>query len=137
MPHCRAGSPSILDGLRRSELGFEGVVVADYYSVRLLMTHHRVATEPGEAGAKALAAGLDLELPGREGYGEPLKALLADGRLPIDVVDTAVRRVLRSKFAVGLFEHPYVDEGGAAAVFDTVADRQLARRAASASMVLL
>jgi beta-glucosidase len=132
-----AGSPALLDDLLRGELGFEGVVVADYYAVNLLTTHHRVADGPGAAGALALRAGLDLELPGRECYGEPLKALLADGRLSMDLVDRAVRRVLRSKFSVGLFEQPYVDAGAAAAQFDTRADRALARRAATQSLVLL
>jgi beta-glucosidase len=132
-----AGSPAILDDLLRGELGFEGIVVADYYAVGLLMTHHAVAADPGDAGARALRAGLDLELPGRECFGEPLKARIEDGRLPISVVDEAVRRVLRSKFQVGLFERPYVDEERVAGVFDTPADRALARRAAAASIVLL
>ena len=131
------GSAAILDDLLRGELGFDGVVVADYYAVRLLIDHHRVAATPGEAGARALRAGLDLELPGRECYGEPLRALIEDDRLPIAVVDAAVRRVLRSKLQVGLFEEPYVDEGAAAAAFDTAEDRALARRAATSSIVLL
>jgi beta-glucosidase len=132
-----AGSPAILDGLLRGELGFDGVVVADYSSVQLLMSHHGVAADPGDAGAMALRAGLDLELPERVCYGDALKALVQDGRLDVAVLDTAVRRVLRSKFQVGLFEEPYVDEGGASAVFDTPSDRALARRAAVASIVLL
>ena len=132
-----AGSSAILDDLLRGELGFQGVVVADYYSVRLLIDHHAVEAGPGEAGARALRSGLDLELPGRECYGEPLKALIHDGGLTMQVLDTAVARVLRSKFQVGLFEYPYVDEGAAAAVFDTPDDRALARRAAVASIVLL
>ena len=106
-----AGSPSILNDLLRGELGFAGVVVADYFAVIQLMSHHRVAGTPGEAGAKALCAGLDIELPGRDCYGDPLRPLIDDGRLSMEVVDTAVRRVLRSKFLVGLFENPYVDEG--------------------------
>ena len=132
-----AGSAAVLEDLLRGELGFEGVVVADYYAVRLLVSHHGVEPGPGEAGARALRAGLDLELPGRECYGEPLRELLGDGRLSIEVVDRAVRRVLRSKFQVGLFDDPYVDEGAAPAVFDTPSDRALARRAATESLVLL
>ncbi len=132
-----AGSPAILDQLLRDELGFDGVVVADYFSVALLAIHHKVADDMGGAGARALRAGLDLELPGRDCYGEPLKPLLADGRLSIDLVDRAVRRVLRSKFQVGLFDDPYVETDSVAAAFDTPADRSLARRAAAASMVLL
>lgn len=132
-----AGSAAILTGLLRDELGFTGVVVADYYAVQLLIRHHHVASGPAEAGARAMSAGLDLELPRRECFNEDLKPMLGDGRLPMAVLDTAVGRVLRSKFALGLFDNPYVDEAAAAAVFDTEADRALARRAATESIVLL
>ena len=132
-----AGSAAILNDLLRVELGFDGVVVADYFAVSQLMSHHRVAGTPGEAGAKALEAGLDLELPGRDCYGDPLRALIVDGQLSTDLVDRAVRRVLRSKFQVGLFENPYVDASIAAAAFDTAADRELARRVATSSLILL
>jgi beta-glucosidase len=132
-----AGSPAILEDLLRDELGFEGVVVADYNAVELLVRHHFVAADEAEAGALALRAGLDLELPERRCMGEGLRPLLADGRLEVALVDRAVRRVLRSKFQVGLFEQPYVDEDAAAAAFDTPADRALARRAATRSIVLL
>jgi beta-glucosidase len=132
-----AGSPAILNDLLRGELGFEGVVVADYFAVRLLVSHHGVESGMGAAGARALGAGLDLELPGRECYGEPLKSLLANGLLSIQVIDTAVGRVLRSKFQVGLFENPYVDEARADVMFDRPSDRILARRAARGSIVLL
>jgi beta-glucosidase len=132
-----AGTAAILDGLLRDELGFGGVVVADYFSIGLLASHHKVVADNAGAAARALTAGLDLELPGHDCYGEPLKALLADGRLSVDLVDRAVRRVLRSKFQVGLFDRPYADESRAAVVFDTPDDRRLARRAAVTSMVLV
>jgi beta-glucosidase len=132
-----AGSAAILDDLLRDELGFDGVVVADYFAVSLLLRHHGVVADEGEAGARALRSGLDLELPGRDCYGEPLRAWIDDGRVPMSVLDTAVRRVVRSKFLVGLFDEPYVDEESAAAVFDTATDRELARRAATSSIVLL
>lgn len=132
-----AGSAAILTSLLRDELGFSGVVVADYYAVQLLIRHHHVAADTAAAGARAMTAGLDLELPRRECFNDDLKPLLADGRLPTDVLDTAVRRVLRSKFVLGLFDDPYVDEGAAASVFDTPTDRVLARRAATESIVLL
>ena len=132
-----AGSSSILTDLLRGELGFDGVVVADYFAVSLLMTTQRVAGTHGEAGATALKAGLDLELPGRDCYGDPLRPLIEDGRLSMDDVDTAVRRVLRSKFQVGLFENPYVDAEVAGEVFDTPEDRRLARLVATRSLTLL
>jgi beta-glucosidase len=132
-----AGSPAILNDLLRDELGFSGVVVADYWSIPQLVRFHRVAPDKGAAAAMALAAGLDLELPNYDYYAEPLKAEVAAGRLPIAVVDTAVRRVLRMKFQLGLFEQPYVDADAAPAHFQTPDQRVLARKAAAASAVLL
>jgi beta-glucosidase len=132
-----AGSPAILTGLLREELGFAGAVVADYDSVNQLMQYHRVAATQGEAGSLALQAGLDMELPVIDCFGEPLKAEIEAGRLALEVVDTAVRRVLRLKFQLGLFEQPYVDDAEASAVFQTTEQRELARRAVAASTILL
>jgi beta-glucosidase len=132
-----AGSGQVLTGLLRDELGFRGAVVADYGAVALLMTHQHTAGTPGEAAAQAISAGLDMELPALECYGAPLKAEIEGGRVPMSVVDTAVRRVLTLKFELGLFENPYVDEGGVEAAFDTADDRCLARTAAAQSVILL
>jgi beta-glucosidase len=132
-----AGSPAILTGLLRDELGFEGVVVADYSSVLQLMTFHRVAASKGEAARLALTAGLDMELPAVDCYGAPLKAEVEAGQVPLEVVDTAVRRVLRLKFQLGLFEHPYVDAAAANSVFQTPEQRILARQAVAESTILL
>jgi beta-glucosidase len=132
-----AGSHQILTGLLRDELGFDGVVVADYFSVAQLLEHHRVAADPGEAARRALTAGLDMELPAVRFYGEPLKEEIAAGRVAMEVVDTAVRRVLRMKVALGLFEEPYVDSEAAAEAFDTPAHRALARTAVAEGAVLL
>jgi beta-glucosidase len=132
-----AGSPSILTGLLRDELGFAGVVVADYFSIAQLMSHHRVAATQSEAARMALLAGLDMELPAIECYGEPLKTEVEAGRVPLKVLDESVRRVLRLKFQLGLFEHPYVDADVANTAFDTAEQRALARRAAAESVILL
>src|SRR4051794_10209806 len=70
------GSKSILDDLLRGELGFDGAVVADYNTTELLMTHHHIAATKGEAAKRALEAGLDMELPQLDCYGEPLHALV-------------------------------------------------------------
>src|SRR2546427_2154741 len=132
-----AGSPAILTGLLRDELGFAGVVVADYVSILMLMEHHRVAATPGEAARLALLAGLDMELPVVDCYGEPLKAEVEAGRVPLEVIDTAVRRVLRLKFQLGLFENPYVEAATANASFETPEQRVLARQAVAESTILL
>ncbi|MDT5032959.1 MAG: beta-xylosidase, partial [Actinoplanes sp.] len=64
----------LLTELLRDEWGFEGTVVSDYWAVPFLATMHRIAADPGEAGAQALAAGIDIELPDTLGYGDALVA---------------------------------------------------------------
>jgi beta-glucosidase len=132
-----AGSPAILTALLREELGFAGLVVADYDAVTQLMKYHRVAATLGEAGRLALLAGLDIELPMVDCYGAPLKAEIEAGHLSCEIVDTAVRRVLRLKFQLGLFEEPYVDEAAAPALFQTSEQRTLARKAVAEATILL
>lgn len=131
-----AGSSAILTELLRDELGFDGLVVADYFAVAFLMTHHRTASDRASAARQALVAGVDLELPAFDCYRE-LTRLVEEGVVDVALVDRAVRRVLASKFRLGLFEHPYVDADRAAAVFDTLVQRDVARRAAARSIVLL
>jgi beta-glucosidase len=132
-----AGSSAILTGLLRDELGFSGVVVADYSSVLQLLTFHHVAASKGEAARLALTAGLDMELPAVDCYGAPLKAEVEAGRVPLEFVDAAVERVLRLKFQLGLFEHPYVNAETVPTVFQTPEQRALARQAVTASTILL
>jgi len=131
------GSAAILTSLLRDELGFDGIVVADYFSVTLLMNYHRVAADRSEAAIKALTAGLDLELPALDCFGAPLKTAIGEGRVPIAVVDQAVRRVLTAKMRLGLFESPYVDPTQVKPVFADPANAQLARRAATRGIVLV
>ncbi|HXL94342.1 MAG TPA: glycoside hydrolase family 3 N-terminal domain-containing protein [Streptosporangiaceae bacterium] len=132
-----AGSRHILTELLRTELGFSGIVVADYFSVSLLMTYHHVAADKAEAGAMALAAGLDVELPVLDCFGKPLRSAVEAGLVPMALVDAAVGRVLTAKFRLGLFESPYVDVTSAALAFRDPANAILARRAATAGIVLL
>jgi beta-glucosidase len=128
------GSKAILDDLLRGELGFGGAVVADYFTTALLITHHNVAATPAEAAKRALEAGLDMELPQLQCYGEPLKALIEAGEVDEALVDRSVRRVLAMKDALGLFEHPYVDEDAAE---HTLGGADLAVEAAREAIVLL
>jgi beta-glucosidase len=132
-----AGSAAILTDLLRGELGFQGAVVADYWSVPQLFRFHRVAADRGAAAGLALSAGLDMELPATDFYGTPLKEEVESGRLAVEVVDTAVGRVLQMKFQLGLFEHPYVDAEAASAAFQTPRSRAIGRRAAAESTILL
>ncbi len=124
----------LLTGILRERWGFAGTVVSDYFAVRFLQTRHHVAADGTEAAALALAAGLDVELPFSECYTAGLPEALKRGTLSQDDIDTAVERVLAQKYALGLFENPYVEEGGPY-VLDT--DRALNREAAERSLVLL
>jgi beta-glucosidase len=132
-----AASRAVLTDLLRDELGFRGTVVADYESVNFIHSHHRIAADKKGAAIAALNAGLDMELPALDCYGQPLLDALAEGAIDPEVVDTSVRRVLTQKFALGLFEDPFVDEGAAAAAFGRHEDVALARRAVAESVVML
>jgi len=132
-----AASRHILTDLLRGELGFDGLVVSDYEAIPMIHYYHHVAVDKSSAAALALHAGIDVELPTPDCYGEAFKMAMADGRVLQEWVDTAVSRHLQKKFEMGLFENPYVDEGRVLEVFETPGQRDLARQIASQSMVLL
>ncbi|HEX5695347.1 MAG TPA: glycoside hydrolase family 3 protein, partial [Acidimicrobiia bacterium] len=127
----------LLTGLLREEWGFEGCVVSDYFSVRQLFDYHRLAESATEAAALALTAGIDVELPGTDCYGQPLIDGVASGLVSTETVDVAVRRVLAAKFELGLFERPFVEPGSGSPRVDTLAHLDLARTVAAKSLVLL
>ena len=123
----------LLTDVLRGEWKFPGLVVSDYFGIaELERKHHVVATLP-EAGRGALEAGVDPEVPQIEGFATLAADVKAD-RLPVATIDRAVARVLRAKFLLGLFEHPFVDENLES---ERPADRALARRAAQESIILL
>jgi beta-glucosidase len=132
-----AASRAVLTELLRDELGFRGTVVADYESVNFIHSHHRVAADKQGAAVAALRAGLDMELPALDCYGRPLLDALEQGLIEPELIDTSVRRVLTQKFALGLFDDPFVDEGAATAAFGRADDVTLARRAAAEAVVVL
>src|SRR5678809_66521 len=94
------------------------------------------AADKADAGAQALEAGVDLELPDPYGYPE-LAALVKRGRIPQAMIDRSVARILRAKFLAGLFEQPYVDPDRAERVTNTAAHQAVALDAARKSIVLL
>jgi beta-xylosidase len=105
-----SASHAILTELLRDRMGFSGTTVSDYVAVGFLQTRQRVAQNAEEAGALALAAGMDVETPSVFGYGEVLARAVQSGKVSESLVDRSVRRVLRDKFALGLFDNPYVRE---------------------------
>jgi beta-glucosidase len=128
-------SKALLTGILRDEWGFDGTVVSDYFAIRTLQTYHHVARDKAEAAHIALDAGIDIELPFTDCFGDILAQAVRDGQIPETLVDTAVRRMLTQKFTLGVFDNPYVNEG--TVVFDTPSERQLAREIAQKSIVLL
>jgi beta-xylosidase len=132
-----AADRSLLTGMLRDEWDFAGCVVSDYFAVRQLAEYHHLAVDAEDAAVLAMEAGLDVELPGTDCYGEPLLRAVRAGRVPEATIDAAVARVLTAKFELGLFERPYVDPERAAVAVDTPAHRRLARTIARKSLVLL
>lgn len=121
----------------RREWGFQGFVVSDWTAVNELLTHG-VAGTRADAGKLALEAGIDMEMVSRI-YVDALPALVRRGRIPTATVNAAVRRVLREKTALGLFDDPYrgATSDRERATLLAPEHRQLARRVAEEAIVLL
>ncbi|WP_143642150.1 glycoside hydrolase family 3 protein, partial [Streptomyces viridochromogenes] len=99
-----AADEALLTGLLRDTWGFDGTVVADYFGIAFLKTLHAIAGDFGDAAGTALKAGVDVELPTVKTFGAPLVAAVAEGRVPEEVVDRALRRVLTQKAQLGLLD---------------------------------
>ncbi len=130
---CHA-SRFLLTEVLRERWGFDGIVVADYIGVSLLYQHHGVAADRAEAAALALGAGLDIELPGDD-CAPHLREALDRGLTRVDEIDAAVLRILTEKLRLGIFEHPYADEGAVA--LQQPATLEVAREVARQSVVVL
>ncbi|UJW29783.1 glycoside hydrolase family 3 C-terminal domain-containing protein [Saccharothrix sp. AJ9571] len=131
-----SGNRWLLTDVLRDELGFEGFVVSDASAVRNLETQH-FAENLTDAGARAVAAGLDMEMTMFDPAFAHLPEAVAGGMVSEHSIDQAVRRVLTAKFRLGLFENPYADEDRAAVTLSATEHRETARTAAERTMVLL
>ncbi|HEV2198011.1 MAG TPA: glycoside hydrolase family 3 N-terminal domain-containing protein [Candidatus Acidoferrum sp.] len=130
-----SANPFTLTQILRKEWGFQGIVDSDYTSLAELM-NHGIAIDGATAARKAFLAGVDMDMVSSL-YHDHMAQLVKSGEVPEAAVDEAVRHILRVKFALGLFEHPYADEtkeAGAMLQKDSVL---LARNAAEQSFVLL
>jgi len=132
-----AADVALLTTLLRDELGFEGTVVADYFSIAFLRTLHRVARTDGDAAQLALHAGIDVELPSTNVYGEPLLRAVSDGLVDEKLVDRALSRVLRQKCELGLLDADWTPAEEGAVDLDDAESRALALELARRSVVLL
>ncbi len=102
-------SKKILTDILRGRMGFDGFVVSDYVAVDRLVDPFCVADSMEDAGVQAINAGLDVEYPRPKGFTYEMKKAVESGELSMETIEEAVKRVLRSKFELGLFENPYPD----------------------------
>ena len=130
-----SANPFTLTQVLRKEWGFRGIVDSDYGSVGELVAHG-IANDNVTAARKGFLAGVDMDMASSL-YHDHLADLVKSGLVPQAHLDEGVRRVLRVKFALGLFEHPYVDEAKESSAFLHPESLELARTAAERSFVLL
>ena len=129
-----SSNPKLLQDILKKEWGFKGIVVSDYGATEMVGNRHLLAETEDDALALCMNAGMDLQLANTsDGLLEQVKS----GKIPEKVLDESVRRVLRLKFELGLFEEPLVDPEKAAAVVRSPEHRELAYEAACKAMTLL
>lgn len=128
------GNRFLLTDVLRDEWGFDGFVVSDYNSV-WEMVPHGYAENAADAAKKAINAGLDMEMASSL-YREELANLIKQGDVSIEQLDNAVRRILRIKLRLGLFDNPYTATGRAR-IMRQPAFLKAAQEAAASSTVLL
>jgi beta-glucosidase len=130
-----SANPFTLTKVLRGEWKFDGFVVSDYTSVKELI-NHGLAADDQDAARLALNAGVDMEMVSRL-FNQHGSQLLKEGKISQATIDEAVRRILRIKFRLGLFEHPYTDDTREGNSLLTAANRAAARAIADRSLVLL
>lgn len=130
-------SEKLINGLLRKELGFKGVVLSDWADILQLVGQHKVAHDEKEATQMALLAGIDMSMTASTtSFCRITKELVEEGKVPESIIDSAVARILRLKFELGLFENPYPRNDR----FDRIGSaehKQAALQAARESIVLL
>lgn len=130
------GSEKILTGLLREEMGFAGITVSDYMSVNKLVDL-KMSVSPAEAGKRALEAGMDMELPMPYGYTQELLDMIQEDAVLSQKLDDAVRRILKIKMDLGLFENPGADRSMQKEAYDREKTYPCSLNAARESIVLL
>jgi beta-xylosidase len=130
-------SRAVLTDLLRGRLGFTGTVVSDYNGIGWAESRQLVASSAEEVGALGVSAGMDVEAPSPYGYGKALVRAVESGMLSELQLDESVRRVLRDKFALGLFDNPYVAEDSVEIRTRASEGNDLSRRLSDESITLL
>ncbi|WP_176220857.1 glycoside hydrolase family 3 N-terminal domain-containing protein [Cohnella massiliensis] len=126
----------LLDDVLRGQWGFDGMVITDCGAIDMLAGGHDTAEDGLSAAVAALEAGIDMEMSGVM-FGNHLADAVRQGKLSESKLDEAVRRVLRLKFRLGLFERPYADAARAAEVIGCEEHAGLARQMAAEGVILL
>lgn len=129
------GNSAMLSDILRRQWEFSGFVVSDWTSVTE-MVNHGYAADNADAAVKAIVAGVDMDMSSAS-YRTHLAEAVKAGRVPLASVDNAVRRVLRMKFALGLFDAPYADPARESSLLLCKEHRGIAREVAQQSVVLL
>jgi len=129
-------SEKLLTRILRQEFGFDGLVLSEGGGIGTLVYEGLAATQR-DAGALALAAGVDVGISYESGYMMDLLESVREGKVATNLVDRAVRRILKQKFRLGLFENPYVDTERAVHVVHQQSHQDLALQAARECIVLL
>ena len=127
----------LLTNVLKRDWGFKGFVISDASGTSGATVLHMTEANTGTAAQRAFDAGLDVVFQSAYGQQRPYLDAFQRGLIPPAQIDAAVSRILRVKFALGLFESPYIDEAAAAATNGSAAHRTLAREAARKSLVLL
>ena len=130
-----SANPFTIKQILKKEWSFPGFVVSDWTSISEVMAHG-IAIDGATAARKAFLAGVDMDMQSNL-YHRHMLQLVQSGKVPQSEIDEAVRRILRMKFAMGLFAHPYVDESKEAGAMLRPESIALAKTAATRSLVLL
>jgi len=130
-----SANPFTIKQILKKEWGFQGFVVSDWTSVSEVMAHG-IAIDGATAARKSFLAGVDMDMQSNL-YHQNMLKLVQSGKVSQAVIDDAVRRILRVKFAMGLFDHPYTDESKESSAFLRPESLAVAKTAATRSIVLL
>lgn len=133
-----SASKHLLTDLLREEMKFDGLAVSDYGAVENVHNVQKAYETVTDAGEACMKAGMDVEMPMPSGYNKELLERMKSGEADMQILDTAVERILEAKFRMGLFEHPYALTGEKFdQVFFDEKDKEVTLQSATESLILL